>query len=368
MFELNELLKEIEKFQEEIQNLYSLLKMDYIKLKIEEYELKSINDANFWNNLEDVLLLNEFQSKLREYEELQNLINDTSDLILISISEDNLELKDYIYFTCQEIKTHIEELKLSTMFNGEYDENNVILTIHAGAGGKEAQDWASMLYRMYSLWFNKNNFKHKILDFTEGESAGLIKSITISVTGKYAYGYLRSEQGVHRLVRVSPFDASNRRHTSFAAVEVLPEIEKDLSLEIRPEDLKIDTYRSSGAGGQHINKTDSAIRITHIPTGIVTSCQTERSQFQNKDYAMKMLYSKLLQLKEQEHLEKISDLKGKQYSIEWGSQIRSYVFMPYQLVKDHRSDYEDANINKIMNGDIDNFMLEYHKYMNNKQS
>lgn len=362
MFELNELLKEIEKFQEEIKDLFKLLKIEYVKLKIEEYELKSLNDPNFWNNLEDVLFLNEMQSKLREYEELKELIKDTGDLILISISDEDLELKDYIYFTCQEIKNHISELKLSAMFDGEYDNNNVIFTIHAGAGGKEAQDWATMLYRMYCGWFNKNNYNYKVVDMTEGES-GLIKSITLSVKGKYAYGYLQSEHGVHRLVRVSPFDSANRRHTSFAAVEVLPEVEQDMSLEVRPEDLKIDTYRSSGAGGQHINTTDSAVRITHLPTGIVVSCQTERSQIQNRDYAFKMLYSKLQKLKEQEHLDKISDLKGKQCNIEWGSQIRSYVFMPYQLVKDHRSDYEDANINKIMDGNIDDFILEYHKHI-----
>ena len=221
-----------------------------------------------------------------------------------------------------------------------------------------------MLYRMYNLWLTKNGYSFKEIDYIDGDGPGLVKSVTLLIEGEYAYGKLKSEHGVHRLIRVSPFDSSNRRHTSFAAIEVLPQIKQDLSLEINPDDLKVDTYRSSGAGGQHVNKTSSAVRITHLPTGIVAACQTQRSQFQNKDYAMKMLYAKLTQLKEQEHLEKISDLKGKQNAIEWGSQIRSYTFMPYQLVKDHRSNFEDANINKVMNGSIDDFILEYHKSLN----
>ncbi len=363
LFELNELLKRINNLKEEMKNLYVLLNIDNVKLEIEEYELKSL-EATFWSDNENIKTLNKLNYTIQNYNELNNVINEIEELIELCLIERDAVLEQSIYDNCEILEKTIADLKLSIMFNQEYDECGVIMSIHAGAGGKEAQDWAAMLYRMYSLWFNKMDFKHKILDFGEGDGPGLIKTITLSVKGKNAYGYLRGEQGVHRLVRVSPFDSSNRRHTSFAAIEVLPEIEKDIELEIRPEDLKIDKYRSSGAGGQHVNTTDSAVRITHLPTGIVTSCQTERSQIQNKDYAMKMLYAKLLQLKEQEHLDKISELKGKKNSIEWGSQIRSYVFMPYQLVKDHRSDYEDANINKIMNGNIDNFIIEYHKSLN----
>jgi peptide chain release factor 2 len=232
------------------------------------------------------------------------------------------------------------------------------VSFHAGAGGTEAQDWAQMLYRMYTRWAERNGFKYKVLDYLEGEEAG-IKSATIAIEGENAYGYLKSEHGIHRLVRISPFDASGRRHTSFAAVEVTPEITDDEEIKIKPEDLKIDTYRSSGAGGQHVNKTESAVRITHIPTGIVVSCQMERSQHQNREVAMNMLRSKLAEIKEREHLEKIEDIKGVQMKIEWGSQIRSYVFMPYTLVKDHRTNYETGYINAVMDGEIDDFIYAY---------
>lgn len=367
MFELKELLRVAQSHKEGVDELHSLLSIDALKSNLEEYEAR-MEDPAFWNDLEGMKTLNILRQKLERFDELSNSVDSTIDFITISILEEDDAIYDTLVQECDKIKEQIEKMKLESMFSGEYDNCNVILTIHAGAGGKEAQDWASMLYRMYSLWLTKNGYSVKVLDQVEIEGPGLIKSITVEIKGEYAYGKLKGEQGVHRLIRVSPFDSSNRRHTSFAAVEVLPEIEQDLSLEINPEDLRIDTYRSSGAGGQHVNKTSSAVRITHIPTGIVAACQTERSQFQNKDYAMKMLCAKLLQLKEQEHLEKISDLKGKQNAIEWGSQIRTYTFMPYQLVKDHRSNYEDANINKIMNGGIDDFILEYHKYNNNQQT
>ena len=253
---------------------------------------------------------------------------------------------------------YVEEKYLETLLNGKYDENNAIITIHSGAGGTESQDWANMLFRMYSRYSERSKFKLNVLDVQEGDIVG-IKSITFLVEGVNAYGYLSCEKGVHRLVRISPFDSGARRHTSFASVEVLPEIEDDEEILIRPEDLKIDTFRSSGAGGQHVNKTESAIRITHIPTGIVVACQTERSQIQNKENCLKMLRSKLAEKKEQEENQKIKDLQGDLKKIEWGSQIRSYVFWPYTLVKDHRSDFESTNVQAVMDGDLQDFINAY---------
>ena len=363
MFELKELLRTAQSFEDEIKELNILLGIDAARANLEEYAIR-LEDPNFWNDLESLKTLNILRQKIENFEKLSNSILEVIDFITISILEEDNSMYDSLVEKCDEIKAKIDSLKLDSMFSGEYDNSDVILTIHAGAGGREAQDWASMLYRMYNLWLTKNGYNFKEIDFIDGDGPGLVKSVTLLIEGEYAYGKLKSEHGVHRLIRVSPFDSSNRRHTSFAAIEVLPQIKQDLSLEINPDDLKVDTYRSSGAGGQHVNKTSSAVRITHLPTGIVAACQTQRSQFQNKDYAMKMLCAKLTQLKEQEHLEKISDLKGKQNAIEWGSQIRSYTFMPYQLVKDHRSNFEDANINKVMNGGIDDFILEYHKSLN----
>ena len=254
-----------------------------------------------------------------------------------------------------EFERELEGAKLKTMLSGEYDKNNAILTFHAGAGGTEAQDWVEMLYRMYTRFAQRHDYKVTVLDYLDGDEAG-IKSASILVEGMYAYGYLKAENGVHRLVRVSPFDSSGRRHTSFASLEVMPELDDDSEIEIRDDDLKVDTYRSSGAGGQHVNKTESAIRITHIPTGVVVACQNERSQHKNREMAMKMLKSKLVEIKEREHLEKIDDIKGEHMQIGWGSQIRSYVFMPYTLAKDHRTGYESGNINAVMDGDIDGFI------------
>ena len=259
------------------------------------------------------------------------------------------------------LEKDIEKLEITTLLSGKYDNNNTILTIHPGAGGTEAQDWAEMLYRMYTRWANANGYEVKELDYLEGEEAGL-KSVTFSVNGDYAYGYLKGEMGVHRLVRISPFDAGGRRHTSFASVEVLPEITDDIELDINPDDIKMDVYRASGAGGQHINKTSSAVRLTHIPTGIIVACQTERSQFQNRDTAMKMLKSKLLNLKEKEQKDTIAELKGIQMDIAWGSQIRSYVFCPYTLVKDHRTNYEVGNVQAVMDGDLNGFIDSYLKF------
>lgn len=258
----------------------------------------------------------------------------------------------------EELKKHLELLRLETLLTGPYDKNNAILTLHAGAGGTEAQDWVEMLLRMFTRWAEDKEYQVKILDILDGDEAG-IKSVTFEVIGENAFGYLKSEKGVHRLVRISPFDSSGRRHTSFASLDVMPELDDSIQINISPDDLKIDTYRASGAGGQHINKTDSAVRITHIPTGVVVACQTERSQFQNKDTAMKMLKAKLYELKEREQKEKIEDLKGIQMDIAWGSQIRSYVFCPYTLVKDHRTNYEEGNVNAVMDGALDGFINSY---------
>lgn len=317
------------------------------------------------------------KNKITQYNKIETEINnllEMSELVLLesgmaastdmSSASDNGNIDESlvtdIIENTKSIQSEIENLEIQTLLSGKYDVNNAIVTIHPGAGGTESQDWAEMLYRMYARWANANGYSLQELDYLEGDEAGL-KSVTFLVSGEYAYGYLKSEKGVHRLVRISPFDAGGRRHTSFASVEVLPEITEDIEIDINPDDLRIDTYRASGAGGQHINKTSSAIRITHIPTNIVVACQTERSQIQNRETAMKMLKSKLLDLKEREHKEKIEDLKGEQKDIAWGSQIRSYVFCPYTLVKDHRTNYEVGNVHGVMDGDLNGFMKEYLK-------
>ncbi len=276
----------------------------------------------------------------------------------MAIEEDDESLLEELTESYDKLESEIADRRLATLLSGEYDANNAIVALHSGAGGTEAQDWTEMLYRMYTRWVERHGFTYKILDYEDGDEAG-IKSATIAVEGDNAYGYLKSENGVHRLVRVSPFDANARRQTSFAAVEVMPEMDDDNSIEIREEDIEMQVYRSSGAGGQHINKTSSAVRLIHKPTGIVVSCQTERSQCQNRDTCMKMLRAKLMELKAQQHAEKISDIKGVQLKIEWGSQIRSYVFMPYQLVKDTRTGYETGNIDNVMDGDLDGFINAY---------
>ena len=280
-----------------------------------------------------------------------------TDLVMADFDED---LKKEILNNTKLASDKVEKLELQTFLSGKYDKNNAIVTIHPGAGGTESQDWAEMLYRMYTRWASKSNYQVNEVDFLEGDEAG-IKSVTFEVIGENAYGYLKGEMGVHRLVRISPFDSNSRRHTSFASVEVLPEITDDIELDINPDDLRVDTYRASGAGGQHVNKTSSAVRITHIPTNIVAQCQSERSQIQNRETAMKMLKSKLLDLKEKEQKEKIEDLKGVQRDIAWGSQIRSYVFCPYTLVKDHRTNYEVGNVQAVMDGDLDGFIESYLK-------
>lgn len=298
------------------------------------------------------------RDRLERYSKLKSDWEDLGTLVELAIEESDESVLDEVKTGYNNLVAALENMKLETMLSGKYDKNNAIITLHAGAGGTEAQDWCEMLYRMYTHWAERHGFKVETIDFLDGEEAGL-KSITFLVEGLNAYGYAKSEKGVHRLVRISPFDSAARRHTSFASAEVMPEIDNDIDVEINPDDLKIDTYRSSGAGGQHINKTESAIRITHIPTGVVVTCQNERSQHKNKDMAMKMLKSKLIEIAEREQKEKIEDLKGVQLDIGWGSQIRSYVFHPYTMVKDHRTNYEVGNIGAVMDGDIDGFINAY---------
>ena len=298
------------------------------------------------------------RSKIARYEQLKETWEDLTTLVELAIEENDESVLDEVKKGYGKLQSDLESMKLETLLSGKYDKNNAILTLHAGAGGTEAQDWCEMLFRMYQHWAERRGYKTETLDYLAGEEAG-IKSVTFLMEGLNAYGYAKSEKGVHRLVRISPFDSAARRHTSFASVEVMPEINDDINVQINPEDLRVDTYRSSGAGGQHINKTESAIRITHLPTGVVVTCQNERSQHKNRDIAMKMLKSKLVEIAEREQKEKIEDIKGVQMEIGWGSQIRSYVFHPYSMVKDHRTGYEVGNIGAVMDGDLDGFVNAY---------
>ena len=331
--------------------------------EIEKLEAESATEG-FWNDLEHSgkvqQQISRLKNKVGAYNDLVADYDDTLVLIDMADEEGELDMLSEVVESVDRVLSTMEQMRLSTLLDGEYDNNNAILTFHAGAGGVEAQDWAQMLFRMYIKWGESHDFKVQTLDYLDGEEAGL-KSAVLRIEGENVYGYLKSEAGVHRLVRISPFDSSGRRHTSFASLEVMPEIGDDIDVEIRPEDLKVDTYRSSGAGGQHVNKTESAIRITHIPTGIICACQNERSQHQNREMAMRMLKSKLIEIKEREHFEKIEDIKGVQKEIGWGSQIRSYVFMPYTMAKDHRTGFEMGNINAVMDGDLDGFINAYLK-------
>lgn len=298
------------------------------------------------------------KDKIDRFESLVNRIDDVE--VLAEIAEDDEETVNEIIYEIRDIEKLIEEYRIELLLSGEYDKNDAILNLHAGVGGSDANDWTDMLLRMYTRWCEKKGYKVQVVDLLEGDEAG-IKSVTLKVKGEFAYGYLKAEKGIHRLVRISPFNANGKRQTSFASVEVLPELTKDQDIDIRPDDLKIDTYRASGAGGQHVNKTESAIRITHIPTGIVVQCQNERSQFSNKDTAMAMLKSKLIELKDRAHKEKIEDLTGELKDMGWGSQIRSYVFHPYNMVKDHRTNEETSNLSSVMDGGIDQFITAYLK-------
>lgn len=321
-------------------------------------------EADFYSDMEQAQKIMQNIKQLKDkVGRFKKLYGDWEDLVtLVSLGNEmeDLSVLDEVKVGYEAFTTAFEELKLETLLSGQYDKNNAIITLHAGAGGTEAQDWTEMLLRMFTRWAERKGYRVEMLDELAGDEAG-VKSASFLIEGINAYGYLKCEKGIHRLVRISPFDASGRRHTSFASCEVMPEISDDIQVDINPDDLRVDTYRSSGAGGQHINKTDSAIRITHIPTGVVVSCQNERSQHKNRETAMKMLKSKLIQLAEQEHKEKIEDLKGVQKDIAWGSQIRSYVFHPYSMVKDHRTNFETGNVQAVMDGDLDGFINEYLK-------
>jgi len=363
MLQFEELKLELEGLKPEIDDLADALGLKSIMSEIEQLEHRAA-EPGFWDDMEKSQKIlqrtSNLKTKVEEFEKLKASYDDTMTLIELGNEEEDLSLLDEAKAELEEVKKNLEKQRLKTLLTGEYDKNNAILTFHAGSGGTEAQDWAQMLYRMYTRWAAAHDFKVKEIDCLDGDEAGL-KSAVLLIEGENAYGYLKSEAGVHRLVRVSPFDSAGRRHTSFSSLEVMPEIDDDIKIDIAPEDIKMDVYRASGAGGQKVNKTSSAVRLTHIPTGIVVASQVERSQYQNRDVAMKMLMSKLMEIKEREHLEKIEDIKGVQKEITWGSQIRSYVFMPYTLVKDHRTGFETGNINAVMDGDIDGFINAYLK-------
>ena len=363
MLVFEELKQRLTSHYTDMVDLKDAIAYDSTKMEIDKLEYKTA-EATFWDDPDksQVVLqkLGALKNKVEAYDKLVSSYDDILILIDMANEEEDESMLEDINGELDAYEQSLEAQRLETLLTGEYDKNNAILTFHAGAGGTEAQDWNQMLVRMFTRWSERHGFKTSMIDFLDGDEAGL-KSATLTIEGINAYGYLKSEHGVHRLVRVSPFDSSGRRHTSFASLEVMPEITDDVEVDIREEDLKIDTYRSSGAGGQHINKTSSAVRITHIPTGIVVACQTERSQFQNKDTCLRMLKSKLVEIKEREHLDKIEDIKGVQKEIAWGSQIRSYVFMPYTLAKDHRTGFEYSNINAVMDGDIDGFINAYLK-------
>ena len=331
--------------------------------KIAELEAKS-SESGFWDDMENsqkvLQELKQLKAKVERYTALSSQWEDMVTLVELAIEAEDESMLDEVAEGYTLLTSDLESMKLETLLSGKYDKNNAIISLHPGAGGTEAQDWAQMLFRMYQMWAERRGFSVETLDYLAGDEAG-IKSVTILIKGENAYGYAKSEKGVHRLVRISPFDSSGRRHTSFASVDVMPEIDDDIEVHINPEDLKVDTFRASGAGGQHVNKTDSAIRITHIPTGVVVACQTERSQHQNRDNAMKMLTAKLFEMAEREQKEKIEDLKGDMKDIAWGSQIRSYVFHPYNMVKDHRTNFEVGNIGAVMDGDLDGFVNAYLK-------
>ena len=361
---LEEAKRRLLEIEDTVHDLKHAIRYDDLTERIAELEARTMAD-NFWSNADEsskiLQSIKQMKDKCEAYEKLLSALEDTLTLCEMAIEENDEGSVEEVERELAFIESETERQRLETLLTGEYDRNNAIVSFHPGAGGTEAQDWAQMLYRMYTRWGERHGFTVKLIDWLDGDEAGL-KSATITIEGENAYGYLKSENGVHRLVRVSPFDASGRRQTSFASVEVMPEFnDDDNTVTLRDEDLEITAHRSSGAGGQHINKTDSAIRILHIPTGIVVGCQTERSQLQNKETALRMLKSKLLEIKAREKLERIEDIQGVKTKIEWGAQIRSYVFMPYTLAKDTRTGYEDANIGAVMDGEIDGFINAYLK-------
>ncbi|WP_297993618.1 peptide chain release factor 2 [uncultured Clostridium sp.] len=361
LIKLEQELTKVSGLKEILKEMGASLDKESLEKRFKELELQ-MQEKGFWDDIkraEEVTKESKsIKDKIERYEALVNRLDDVE--VLAELAEDDEETINEVITEIIDIEKLIEEYKIELLLSGEYDKNDAILNLHAGVGGSDANDWTLMLLRMYTRWCEKKGYKVETLDILEGDEAG-IKSATLRVKGEFAYGYLKAEKGVHRLVRISPFNANGKRQTSFASIEVLPELTKDQDIDIRPDDLKIDTYRASGAGGQHVNKTESAIRITHIPTGIVVQCQSERSQFSNKDTAMSMLKSKLIELKERAHKEKIEDLTGELKDMGWGSQIRSYVFHPYNMVKDHRTNEETSNLNAVMNGEIDQFITTYLK-------
>ncbi len=369
MLQYEELKLKLKEYDKPIQDLAEALGLNAMNKEIEELEQQAAQE-DFWNDIENsqkvLQRTSMLKAKVEQYTKLKNDYDDTLALIDIANEEEDESMLDECTDAVSKVGNELDSQTLATLLTGEYDSKNAILTFHAGAGGTEAQDWAMMLFRMYHRWGERHGFKVTTVDYLDGDEAGL-KSATILIEGENAYGYMKGEKGVHRLVRISPFDASGRRHTSFASLEVMPEIDDTVDVEINPADIKMDVYRASGAGGQKVNKTSSAVRLTHIPTGIVVASQVERSQYQNRDVAMRMLKSKLIEIKERENLEKIEDIKGEQREIAWGSQIRSYVFMPYTLVKDNRTGFENGNINNVMDGDIDGFINAYLKMQANEK-
>lgn len=359
MIQIEELKQNIKELQGKLKGIGDSLNIP--KLQAELAELTEQQHApNFWDDVKNAQVVSQraknIEDKINDYEKLCKRLGDIVDLLELCDGDESM--MEETSAELDQIDVAVNEMHIATLLSGKFDANNAILTLHAGAGGTEAQDWVQMLYRMYTRYCERRGYKLEVLDYLDGEEAG-IKSVTFQVNGANAYGYLKAEKGVHRLVRISPFDSQKRRHTSFASLEVMPELQQDNDIVIEDKDLKVDTYRSSGAGGQHVNKTESAIRITHLPTGIVVSCQTQRSQIQNREQAMMMLRSKLAELKEREQMEEALSIKGEIKKIEWGSQIRSYVFCPYTLVKDHRTNFENSNIVDVMDGNIQPFIEDY---------
>ena len=364
MLELDELKAQLKTYEEPLSQMRSSLDLDSKEKRVEELE-RSMAEPSFWENPESASRmqkeLGSLKNGMEAFSKLENLYEETLMLIDMANEDDDESVLPDVQNDMQEFMETFETMRIQTLLSGPYDRNDAIVTLHSGAGGTEACDWCGMLYRMYSRWIDKQGFSMEVLDLLDGDEAG-IKSVTFQVNGENAYGYLKSEMGIHRLVRISPFNAAGKRQTSFVSCDVMPDIEEDVDIEVRDEDIRIDTYRSSGAGGQHINKTSSAIRITHFPTGIVVTCQNERSQFQNKDKAMQMLKARLLMLKMEENREKAADIRGEVKEIGWGSQIRSYVFQPYTMVKDLRTGWETGNVQAVMDGDLTPFIDAYLKW------
>ena len=364
MVELDQYRYKISDYDKPLQQIKNSLDLDNKQKRIEELEA-DMEAPGFWDDTEKsqkaMKELKALKDSFEKYDALVRGLEDTKTLIEMAEEENDASLLPEIDSEITTFEEHLEELRIETLLSGEYDRSNAILTLHAGAGGTESCDWCQMLMRMYTRWAERKGYTTEVIDYLEGEEAG-VKSVTIEISGPDAYGHLKSEHGVHRLVRISPFNAAGKRQTSFVSCDVMPDIDENIDIEINPDDLRIDTYRSSGAGGQHINKTSSAVRITHIPTGVVVQCQNERSQFQNKDKAMQMLKAKLYMLKQQANAEKLSDIRGDVKDIGWGSQIRSYVLQPYTMVKDHRTGFESGNVNAVLDGGLDGFISAFLKW------